>query len=290
MALHEHKSTHELSSPPIAGMEERQTVEIKRSLRRLDRKDVWYWWNAILVIMLLMGAIGALSLPSILHADDPNYNVQLSIAVRGLLGLVLIFNLYTLYQQYLLKQLRKHLAGQVELATEQQVRAKTFYELAILDPLTGLYNRRFCDERLKAEIQRADRHHLPLMVVTVDLDNFKQINDSFGHAAGDTVLREFSRHLNKTIRGADFAVRLGGDEFLLVLPECPPEYVGLVMSRLTPLQVDCEGILIAVQSSRGWAQYQSDDTPDVLIERADRVLYEQKQSRRAGALQDLTPA
>lgn len=178
----------------------------------------------------------------------------------------------------------------MELATEQQVRARTFYELAILDPLTGLYNRRFCEERLKSEIQRADRQHLPLMVVTVDLDHFKQINDSFGHAAGDTVLREFSRHLNKTIRGADFAVRLGGDEFLLVLPECPPEYVGLVMSRLTPLQVDCDGIVIAVRASRGWAQYIPEDTPETLIERADRVLYEQKQSRRASTVEDLAHA
>lgn len=106
MSAHEQPPLPEPCSPPDRVVEERQTVEIKKSLRSLDRKDSWYWWNAILVIMLLMGAIGALSLPSILHADDPNYNRELSIAVRGLLGLVLIFNLYTLYQQHLLKQLR----------------------------------------------------------------------------------------------------------------------------------------------------------------------------------------
>src|ERR1700733_12540490 len=78
---------------------------IKTSLRRLDRKDSWYWWNAILVIMLLMGAIVVLSLPRLLQGnDDPSFQLQLGLAVRGLLGLVLIFNVYTLYQQHLLRQ------------------------------------------------------------------------------------------------------------------------------------------------------------------------------------------
>src|SRR6266480_2190776 len=98
--------THLIESPSCTPENDGQTLEIKQSLRRLDRKDSWYWWNAVLVIMLLMGAIGVLSLSKLLPDDDPSYNVQLSIAVRGLLGLVLIFNVYTLYQQYLLKQLR----------------------------------------------------------------------------------------------------------------------------------------------------------------------------------------
>ncbi len=280
MKLDSRSSQPSIVSPASLPENDAQTAEIKKNLRHLDRKDTWYWWNAVLVIMLLTGAIVVLSLPKLFHENDPSYNLQLSAAVRGLLGLVLIFNVYTLYQQYLLKQLRNHLAGQIEISTAQEVRAKTFYELAVLDPLTGLYNRRYCDDRLKAEIQRVERNRLPLIVILVDLDNFKEINDCLGHAAGDLVLKEFSRNLNKTIRGSDFAVRMGGDEFLVVLPECPSEYVSLVMARLTPFEFEWENKKVSITSSRGWTQYHPGETPEELVARADGVLYQEKQSRQ----------
>ena len=101
-------------------------------------------------------------------------HLQLTLAVRGLLGLVLIFNVYTLYQKHQLRQLRNHLAGQIEIATEKRVRAEAFYELAILDPLTGLYNRRFSEDRLGAEMIRSQRTGHPLMVILFDLDSFNR--------------------------------------------------------------------------------------------------------------------
>ena len=146
-----------LVAPPPVGQGGGHAHIIKQNLRRLDRKDSWYWWNAVLVITLLMGAIVVLSLPRLLPADDPSFQLELSLAIRGLLGLVLIFNVYTLYQQHLLRQLRNSLAGQIEIATEQKVRAEALYEQAVIDPLTGLFNRRFSDERLQAEISRADQ-------------------------------------------------------------------------------------------------------------------------------------
>ncbi len=128
------------SGPAIAN----SAPEIRDILRRLDRQDRWRWWNTILVVMLLTGAVVAVSLPTILSDNNFSSRLQLDIAVRGLLGLVLIFNVYTLYQQHLLRRLRNYLSSQMEVATEQRVRAEALYELAILDPLTGLYNRRFC--------------------------------------------------------------------------------------------------------------------------------------------------
>src|ERR1700751_2176543 len=116
--------------------------DFKKSLRRLDRRVSWQWWNAVLVITLLMGTIIVLSLPTEFQRDDPSIQLQLTNAVHGLLGLVLIFNVYTLYQQHLLKQVRNDLAKQIEIATEQRIRAESLYELSILDPLTGLFNRR----------------------------------------------------------------------------------------------------------------------------------------------------
>jgi diguanylate cyclase (GGDEF)-like protein len=272
-------------SGPAAGD---SPLEIQHSLRVLDRKDWWHWWNTILVIMLLMGAIAAISLlPKTLSDEDFTSQQQLDVAVHGLLGLVLIFNVYMLYQQHLLKQLRNHLASQIEVSTEQRVRAETLYEMAILDPLTGLYNRRFSEERLRAEIARADRHGNPLIAIVLDLDNFKGINDRYGHSAGDLVLKEFARRLSNAIRGLDMAVRLGGDEFLVILPECPPERVHLVLSRLAPFEADYDGKVIAVSSSRGWVQYQPGETPEQFIKRADEALYKEKESRHACALENL---
>jgi diguanylate cyclase (GGDEF)-like protein len=158
--------------------------------------------------------------------------------------------------------------------------------LAILDPLTGLYNRRFSEERLRNEIARADRHGDPLIVIILDLDNFKTINDRYGHSAGDLVLKEFARRLSKATRGSDVAVRLGGDEFLVILAECPPEQVEIILSRLTSFETDCDGDRIAVSSSRGWAQHHSGETPEQFIKRADEALYEQKTARRVGALEN----
>jgi diguanylate cyclase (GGDEF)-like protein len=260
------------SAPAIAS----SSPEIRDVLRRLDRQDLWRWWNTILVVMLLMGAIVTISLPTLLSDSNFSSRQQLDIAVRGLLGLVLIFNVYTLYQQHLLRRLRNYLSSQMEVATEQRVRAEALYELAILDPLTGLYNRRFCEERLRTEISRSDKQSDPLRVIALDLDNFKAINDRHGHSAGDLVLKEFARRLSRATRGSDIAVRLGGDEFLVILPECPPQDVQIVLSRLTSFEVDCDGKKVAVSSSRGWAQHRLTETPEQLMQRADRALYEEK--------------
>ena len=250
--------------------------DFKKSLRRLDLRVSWQWWNAVLVITLLMGTIVVLSLPRDFQRDDPLLQLQLTNAVRGLLGLVLIFNVYTLYQQHLLKQVRNDLARQVEIATEQRIRAEALYELSILDPLTGLFNRRHCDERLRSEMSRLDRRGDPLIVLAFDLDNLKQINDRFGHPVGDSALKEFARRLTKATRGSDFAARTGGDEFLVVLPECPPEKVKLVMSRLAPFDLEVDGNRFYVSGSCGWAQYQTGETVERLIARADDALYAHK--------------
>jgi diguanylate cyclase (GGDEF)-like protein len=252
------------------------TAEIQRFLRELERKEWWHWWNAALVIMLLVGAIGSFSLPNIMSSGGSISQPELALTVRGLLGLVLIFNIYMLYQQYLLRVIRVHLATQLQAVTEQKVRADTLYELAILDPLTGLYNRRFGEDYLRTEIARSERTGDPLAVVLLDLNDFKSINDRHGHFAGDLVLKEFAHRLKKATRGSDIAVRLGGDEFLVVLTECPPEKIELVLSRLMDVQVEFGNEKIPVFCSNGWAQYQAHDKAEELVRRADAALYAHK--------------
>jgi diguanylate cyclase (GGDEF)-like protein len=131
---------------------------------------------------------------------------------------------------------------------------------------------------LAAEVARSERKGHPLTVLTLDLNSFKQINDTYGHPAGDQVLQEFAARLNKVIRGADLAVRLGGDEFLVLLPECTLPQLQLVLGRLGSLEVDWQGQKIPVTFSAGWKQYEMGERPEEMLARADELLYSRKRA------------
>jgi hypothetical protein len=126
-------------------------------LRRLENQDWWLWGAAVLVMLLLTFAIFSLSFPGILHEDNPFYWFELDTAVRGLFGLVLLFSISVVYQQVLIKRLRKQLAAQLAEMAALETRAEAFERLAVIDPLTELYNRRFAKEHLPVEIARASR-------------------------------------------------------------------------------------------------------------------------------------
>jgi diguanylate cyclase (GGDEF)-like protein len=96
---------------------------------------------------------------------------------------------------------------------------QTLKREAIRDPLTGLYNRRHMEASLEREAYRAERLHTPVGLVMLDVDHFKLFNDTYGHEAGDIVLRELGNLLRSSIRGEDIACRYGGEEFLLILPD-----------------------------------------------------------------------
>ena len=91
---------------------------------------------------------------------------------------------------------------------------------ATSDALTGLYNRRFLDEFLERELARADRKELPVCLVLIDIDNFKSVNDTYGHQTGDLILKEMGKLIKTSIRKSDFGCRWGGDEFIILFPEC----------------------------------------------------------------------
>jgi diguanylate cyclase (GGDEF)-like protein len=112
----------------------------------------------------------------------------------------------------------------------------------------------------------------------LDLDEFKYINDTYGHAAGDLVLQEFAAALNRVIRSGDLAVRLGGDEFLLILPECNLTQLQLVLNRLGSLEMEWEGRKIPIKYSAGWKQYSAGDEPEAMLVGADQALYANKRA------------
>jgi diguanylate cyclase (GGDEF)-like protein/PAS domain S-box-containing protein len=117
------------------------------------------------------------------------------------------------------RQLAFTVADQVALALTNLRLQERLRDQAIRDPLTGLFNRRYMEESLERELRRAQRRSMPLGVIMIDIDHFKRFNDTFGHAAGDTLLREIGGLLQKHTRGEDIACRYGGEEFTLILLE-----------------------------------------------------------------------
>ena len=167
---------------------------------------------------------------------------------------------------------------------------KDLFHAATRDPLSGLYNRRYFDERLLAEVSRARRGGAALTIFMLDLDQFKRINDLHGHLAGDHVLREVSAHLAKMVRLEDVLARYGGEEFVLLAPATDTEEAILLGERLRAaverltIQIDASGTTsITITISIGVACLSEIDphaTPRELLARADARLYRAKQTGR----------
>jgi diguanylate cyclase (GGDEF)-like protein len=271
-------STNQIALPEKGA--EQRTQEIQLGLQSLARHDWSLWGAALVVILSLTAAVASMSLWLTSEPTDPFYQFHIGQSVRGLTGLVLLFSVYTLYQQFQLKRTRRQLAQQREVAGQQQKRAEEFLKLAILDPLTGLRNRRFVEERLASDVARAQRNRVSLTILMLDLDDLKGINDLHGHAAGDAALKIFAERLMAATRGSDLPARIGGDEFVVVLPECRVGGIRRVLDRLTPLEIDADDRRISFSCSAGWTDYQTGETPEQLLRRADHALYAEKQNRK----------
>lgn len=157
--------------------------------------------------------------------------------------------------------------------------------IAMTDPLTGSFNRRHFDERFPMEVERAQRYARPLSVMFCDVDHFKRINDSYGHAFGDEVLRSFASHLLHDLRSeVDWVARYGGEEFIIVLPETELDAACATAERLRR-RVEAasfsDGLQqVGVTASFGVAEWLPGDRPDRLLARADALLLEAKQGGR----------
>jgi diguanylate cyclase len=259
---------------------EQEIRNFRALLGKLERRDKWLWWTAVVVILFLTLAVISLTLPGLMGSPDQRFEFHLHQSVGALVALVLLFNVYAIYQQLLIKRMRSRVAMHLEMLVRMKTQTEEFRKLATVDPLTGLHNRRVADQRLASEVARSQRYGQPLAVMMVDLDGFKQINDRHGHAAGDAVLREFAACLNSAIRGSDVALRIGGDEFMVLLPGTLPDEVSHLLPRLQKIVVNVQGIPIPVTFSAGWSGYIPGDTPERMLERADEALYSRKREGR----------
>lgn len=240
-------------------------LQITRS-RHLRR--AWFW----LAMMIVGFVFGYLALINLLPHDTNQILVKL-ICVVLIMGGVFVFSVAVL-----------------ALQTAKDVERLVHLEkVVIIDPLTGVYNRRFFDEQLDREIGLAERAGTDLSLLMIDIDHFKSVNDTHGHAAGDRVLAVIAAVLNDSIRGSDVLTRYGGEEFAVIAPATNAEAAALLSERLCHMvsrkQVECPGgAKIAVTVSIGFATMSGGDAAETLFLRADAAVYKAKRSGRNRAV------
>ncbi|NJO53493.1 MAG: PleD family two-component system response regulator [Bacteroidales bacterium] len=166
-------------------------------------------------------------------------------------------------------------------------------ELAISDALTGLHNRRYLESHLGAVVEQAAARGKPVSLLILDIDHFKSVNDTWGHDAGDDVLREFALRLRRSIRGIDLACRFGGEEFVVVMPETDLAVAEAVAERIRrliaaePFAIHKGTRQLDVTISVGLATRQGPaDMPDAILKRADEALYRAKRGGRNRVVAD----
>ncbi|MEM7137163.1 MAG: GGDEF domain-containing protein [Myxococcota bacterium] len=161
---------------------------------------------------------------------------------------------------------------------------ETIYRMTIIDELTGIHNKRYLVEQLERELSRATRHGRPLTLVMLDIDHFKEVNDTFGHLAGDQVLKEVAQLAKSRLRPDDLIARYGGEEFALLLPETKLDGGARIAEELRAM---IEGEVFAFEDeeidvtvSCGVSELQSEWRANDFLQNADRRLYEAKGAGR----------
>jgi diguanylate cyclase (GGDEF)-like protein len=199
-----------------------------QSMEELSARD-WQLWSicALMIVVVVIG-LAAFLLPNVVSANflvhaDHQYLPQL---FYGLITLIVLFNVYILDQKRRLDRTRMELLHEL-------VESSKAKETALVDPLTGAFNRRYMEEVFPREINKAKRTGTDLSFLMLDINGFKEINSKFGHSGGDQYLRDVATLLKKTFRGSDTVLRLGGDEFMVILPETSNKQALRAAERLT---------------------------------------------------------
>jgi two-component system, cell cycle response regulator len=214
--------------------------------------------------------------------DDVVYLSKLLFATGVLLTTALFFGIFFIYP---LIRIQVKEEGKLRAMTESlSARSLTLEQAALTDSLTGMQNRRYFDDALKeylGEFRRIDR---PVGLMILDLDHFKQVNDTHGHDVGDEVLRAVADCLKDMTRYHDIVARLGGEEFAVVAPNMDSEsmtrFAERIRKAISGMAIVSGNVRLKVTASVGLAVWDRKESPETLFRRADQHLYEAKKSGR----------
>jgi len=260
------------------------TNELERLRREIDSVQGRYFHLlslTVFVMLMLAFAILLRTYPKLLW-NLQNTDAERSYVPQMLVGL---FFLVGLLSSYVLEQ-RRRLTKTQELLIQELIRRETAERLAVVDPLTELYNRRYIMQAIAREAKRADRQNQKLALLMIDINDFKNVNDKLGHIVGDRILREVASLLQSNFRTTDIVSRYGGDEFLILMVDAQEKEAARAIDRIR-FQVEQWNRIEPMQDYRmslscGASIYrQGSDVIEVLAA-ADRAMYEDKHTRRDG--------
>lgn len=238
--------------------------------------------------MVFALAVFGTAIATVLWQGGPDHKPALELAYAAMIVLVLAGSTFIAIR---LQRIRQRLMQQKRALTRALERIG---HLATHDELTGLVNRRRMSELMHAEWQRCERNARPLVLALLDLDHFKHINDTHGHAVGDQVLQRFARTVQAALRSTDVLARWGGEEFVLMLYDTDPDHARPLLDRVR-LRVQAQSITAATQTVRatvsvGLAAGEPGESVEHILERTDAALYLAKARGRNRVVQHGEPA
>lgn len=248
-----------------------------------DAAHALRWLYAFLLVTIFSALIDDWLASTITPMDETAIRVFFVLNMGfGLAAVYVVLNFFV-QQREQSHQAAVQVKKDLERSNEQLQENETkILQLMRTDGLTGVANRRHLDEQLQIELEKAQRYGSVLSVIMADLDNFKHINDSYGHLKGDEVIVTFTAVLNECVRSADFVARFGGEEFFIILPETGRAGAELLAERIrVAMQAKkIEGVPHSVTASFGLTEVLRHDALERIVQRADQALYQAKEAGR----------
>ena len=255
-------------------------ARLQAELTKLEsqRHDLWVL-IVFVAAVLVLGALSFLAPESIWHHNELVLRMPPQFLFL-IMMLVVVLTLYLVRRESEMRRLRL-------VNLQQTLAAQTEQTTSMIDSLTNVFNRSFLRELLEGEIARAERNKRPLGVIMCDLDNFKQVNDRYGHLMGDYVLAQMAGILKSCVRGSDFVVRYGGDEFLVILSETDEPGAHIVKGRIEQKVAEWDSSNrigdTPVSASLGLVLHTPGQTAEQLVAEADARMYASKHAGRRKA-------
>jgi diguanylate cyclase (GGDEF)-like protein len=249
---------------------------LQAELTKLEAQDRDIWILGIFVAGALLLGVASLLVPTSFWQENM---LEVRIAPQILFVVMMLVVLVAFYLGRREMEVRK-----LRLVNLQQaLAAQSEHSASMMDALTNVFSRSFLRELLQGEIARADRNNRPLGLIMCDLDNFKEVNDRYGHLLGDYVLAQVAGILKSCVRGSDYVVRYGGDEFLVILSETDEPGARIVLERMRQKVEEWNRTHrigdINISISLGHHQHAAGETADQAIAATDARMYADKQNR-----------